>query len=47
MEQVDYESPNGLRDYIILSLLYTTGLRVSELINIRVKDLSLHTPYTL
>ncbi|MDD4681448.1 MAG: tyrosine-type recombinase/integrase, partial [Clostridia bacterium] len=47
MEQVDHESSNSLRDYVILSLLYTTGLRVSELINIRVKDLSLHVPYTL
>jgi integrase/recombinase XerD len=47
MEQVDHESPNGLRDYVIMSLLYTTGLRVSELISIRVKDLSLHAPYTL
>ena len=47
MKQVDYESSNGLRDYVILSLLYTTGLCVSELINIRVKDLSLHAPYTL
>lgn len=47
MEQVDHESSNGLRDYVILSLLYTTGMRVSELINIRVKDLSLHTPHTL
>ena len=47
MEQVDVESSNGLRDYVILSLFYTTGLRVSELINIRVKDLSLYVPYTL
>lgn len=47
MEQVDHESPNGLRNYVILSLLYTTGMRVSELINIRVKDLSLHAPHTL
>ncbi|CAA7600581.1 Phage integrase family [Acididesulfobacillus acetoxydans] len=47
MEQVDHESSNGLRDYVILSLLYTTGLRVSELINIRVKDLSLYAPHTL
>jgi len=47
MEQVNHESSNGLRDYVILSLLYTTGLRVSELINIRVKDLSLHPPHTL
>jgi site-specific recombinase XerD len=47
IEQVNFESSNGLRDYVILSLLYTTGLRVSELINIRVKDLSLHPPQTL
>lgn len=47
MEQVDYQSSNGLRDYVILSLFYTTGLRVSELINIRVKDLSLYVPHTL
>jgi len=47
MEQVNHESSNGLRDYVILSLLYTTGLRVSELINIRVKDLSLYAPHTL
>ena len=47
MEQVNHESPNGLRDYVILSLLYTTGMRVSELINIRVKDLSLYAPHTL
>ncbi len=47
MAQVAIESSDGLRDYVMLSLLYTTGLRVSELINIRVKDLSLHVPYTL
>ena len=47
MDQIDVESSGGLRDYVILSFLYTTGLRVSELINIRVKDLSLHEPYTL
>lgn len=47
MDQVNVESSSGLRDYVMLSLLYTTGLRVSELINIRVKDLSLDVPYTL
>jgi integrase/recombinase XerD len=47
MAQVNVESSGGLRDYVILSLFYTTGLRVSELINIRVKDLSLYEPYTL
>lgn len=47
MSQVDVESSGGLRDYVMLSLLYTTGLRASELINIRIKDLSLYEPYTL
>lgn len=47
MSQIDIASSGGLRDYVMLSLLYTTGMRVSELINIRVKDLSLYEPYTL
>jgi len=47
LNQVDTRTTNGLRDYVILTLLYTTGIRVSELINIRVKDISLHEPYTL
>lgn len=47
MGSVDTHKTNGLRDYVILMLLYTTGIRVSELINIRVRDLSLHEPYTL
>lgn len=45
--QVDINRTNGLRDYVMLLLLYTTGIRVSELINIKVKDLSLTEPYTL
>lgn len=47
MEQVDVDRANGLRDYVMMMLLYTTGIRVSELINIRLKDLSLHEPHTL
>lgn len=47
MNQVDLNSSNGLRDYVILLLMYTTGIRVSELIQIRVKDISLTVPYTL
>ncbi len=47
LAQVNPDSRNGLRDHLILSLLYTTGIRVSELINIRVRDLSLFKPYTL
>lgn len=47
VNQVDLNKKNGLRDYVILMLLYTTGIRVSELIRIRVKDLSLTEPYTM
>lgn len=47
VKQIDLNSRNGLRDFIIMLLLYTTGIRVSELILIRVKDLSLTEPYTL
>lgn len=47
LKQVNTGTTNGLRDYVILTLLYTTGIRVSELINIRVKNISLQEPYTL
>ena len=45
--QVDTSKKNGLRDYVILLLLYTTGIRVSELIQLRVRDISLTEPYTM
>lgn len=47
VNQIDVNRNNGLRDYVILLLLYSTGIRVSELIGIKVKDLSLTEPYTL
>ena len=45
--QVDLSKKNGLRDYVMLLLLYTTGIRVSELIQIKVRDISLTEPYTM
>jgi len=46
-DQVDMNKKSGLRDYAILTLFYTTGIRVTELISIRAKDVSLLPPATL
>ncbi|MCQ2401651.1 MAG: tyrosine-type recombinase/integrase, partial [Lachnospiraceae bacterium] len=47
MEQISTDSISGLRDYVMLTIMYTTGIRVSELIGIKAKDLSLSDPPTL
>ena len=47
VSKIDLDSTNGLRDYVMVLILYTTGIRVSELINVKVKDISLTKPYTL
>jgi integrase/recombinase XerD len=39
LEQPDATTPLGLRDRAMLEVLYSTGLRVSELIGLRVSDL--------
>lgn len=36
---IDQTSPKGIRDYTILFLFYTTGLRVSELTTLTLKDI--------
>ena len=44
ISQIDKQTLNGFRDYVIIMLFYTTGIRVSELINIKVKDVMLDKP---
>ena len=39
LAQPDEKTTNGLRDRAMIELLYSTGLRVSELTNLRVSDL--------
>ena len=39
----DKSTPLGQRDSVILELLYSTGIRVSELVNIKLKDINLST----
>ena len=41
----DQETPQGLRDYCILEVLYGTGLRVSELVNLTMGDIHLEEGY--
>jgi site-specific recombinase XerD len=47
LEQPDKNTSKGRRDHLLLSLFYTTGIRVSELTNIKVKDVSLVEPKTV
>ncbi len=41
----DVSTPRGLRDRAMIELLYATGLRVSELVNVRAADLHVQEQY--
>ena len=45
LEQPDGNTPEGLRDRAMLELLYATGLRVSELINLTFSSINLEVGY--
>jgi site-specific recombinase XerD len=44
LSQPDLRTPMGRRDLVLLSLLYDTGARVQEVINLTMRDLRLEAP---
>jgi site-specific recombinase XerD len=44
LSQPDLNTPNGRRDAVLLSLLYDTGARVQEIIDLSVGDVRLQSP---
>lgn len=47
LEQPDRTSRDGIRDYAILMTFFLTGIRVSELIGIRCRDVTMQTPRSM
>ncbi len=47
LRQPDEKKPNGVRDKAMIELLYASGLRVSELVNLQVKDLDLEEGFLI
>lgn len=44
-KSIDRTSVNGVRDYALFALMFNTGGRVQEILNLRVQDLRLEPPY--
>jgi integrase/recombinase XerD len=47
LEQPDIENPIGLRDRTALELLYACGLRISELLNLKIEDIDFNEEFLI
>jgi len=45
LEAPDHSTPEGHRDWVMLEVLYATGLRVTELVELEMRDVDLHGGY--
>jgi integrase/recombinase XerD len=45
LASIDRTTPCGQRDYALFSLMFNTGARVQEILNLRVRDVRLEPPY--
>ncbi len=47
IDSIDLKTPIGLRNKALIETLYATGLRVSELLNIKLSDINLNKSYII
>jgi len=47
LAQPETRTPGGRRDIVLLSLMYDTGARVQEMIDLKVRDIRVDTPATI
>jgi integrase/recombinase XerD len=45
LEQIDHSTLDGRRDYALMTLMFNTGARVQEIVDLKTNDLHLSTPF--
>lgn len=47
LDEIDIKTKTGFRDYTMITIMFSMGVRVSELIGIQVRHISLLSPHTI